>query len=101
MLDRLNIDVKEEEGQCDRCWRNVCTNRTININEASDGLINVSSQIGQSSAEITSDWRPQRTFEVVGANHGEQREHPGVKESLRSIFNRDGNLAADFRVAPR
>jgi hypothetical protein len=79
----------------------VCTTGNFWFNEESDGLINKSSQLGELGASLQSAWLSDRNFEVVGANHVEQREHPGVRERLVEIFDARNNLSELFRVEIR
>jgi pimeloyl-ACP methyl ester carboxylesterase len=85
----------------DCCMQEVCTTGNFWFNEESDGLINKSSQLGELGASLQSAWLSDRNFEVVGANHVEQREHPGVRERLVEIFDARNNLSELFRVEIR
>jgi hypothetical protein len=87
---------------CDNCWRQVCDDVVRVYNEPSDGLIHQSSQVGANTLAIDSEWRPDVTFEALGANHNEYDSHPGTRIVLTDIFaRRRSQVDPIFKVDPR
>ena len=74
------------QSACDNCWRNVCEPVTRVYNEVSDGLLNASTQKGESSLAILSNWNADKSFEVIGANHNEYNNHPNAVNRYGLIF---------------
>lgn len=73
--------------QCDDCWREVCESRTRTYNEVSDGFINKSSQLGESTLITNSNWTADRAFELREVNHLQYDDHPNSIARLRNIFD--------------
>ena len=95
-----NIVTYEDYLACqDLCYQEQCRTITTRYNQPSDGLFHESTQLGQSTAAVRSNWNPNATFQSIGANHMEYDEHPGTRENLNIIFDRrDTRVPLFFRT---
>lgn len=95
-----NIVTYEDYLACqDRCYQEQCRTVTTRYNQPSDGLLHQSTQLGQSTEAVRSNWTPNVTFEAVGANHSEYDEHPGTRAHFNTIFDRrDTRVPLFFRT---
>ncbi|MFP4294028.1 MAG: esterase/lipase family protein, partial [Cyclobacteriaceae bacterium] len=74
-----NIVTFEDFLACEElCYQTRCRTITERYNQPSDGLLHLSTQLGQRTNITTSQWNPNATFEALGANHSEFDQHPGT-----------------------
>ena len=59
-------------------------------------LLHLSTQVGERTHATTSNWRPNVTFEALGANHSEYNEHAGTEDHLNTIFDGLGGVPPFF-----
>ena len=63
--------------------------------------IHLSTQIGERTNATTSNWRPNVTFEALGANHSKFNEHAGTRDRFNRIFDGLDNTPDFFETARR
>ena len=96
-----NIVTYEDYLACeDQCHQEQCRTITQHYNQSSDGILHQSTQLGQRTNAITSNWNPDVTFEAVGANHSEYDEHAQTREHFNTIFDRRDTRVPFFFLTP-
>lgn len=68
-----------------QCHQEQCRTITTHYNQSSDGLLHLSTQLGQRTEATRSNWNPDVTFEAVGANHSEYDDHVGTRQNFVRI----------------
>ena len=83
-----NIVTYEDYLACQElCYQEQCRTITQHYNQSSDGLLHLSTQLGQRTNATTSRWSPNVTFEAVGANHSEYDDHAGTRRHFEAIYD--------------
>ena len=86
---------------CQNCWQTECRTYTEYYNEPSDGLLNRSTQMGQRTNSLASNWNPNVTYQIVGANHSEFNEHPNSRTRFNRVFDGLDNAPVFFKTDRR
>ena len=87
-----NIETYEDYLACQElCYEQRCRTITTTFNQPSDGLFHQSTQRGERTRGVESNWNPNAVYDVLQVNHAEYDDHENARERFNRIFDgRDG-----------